>query len=522
MEILKKNIRMSRVKGRAVHQVTLENDQNVPDSRPDAGSIIQEEGCVKLGEIKVQENQVLLSGELEVKVLYVSDGEERRICRLDVKLPFEERLNLEGILPGENVRVKWDMEDLDVRLINSRKLDVRALVTFIASWEGLADAQAAVELSGIPEVTARTKEITPLSLAVQKRDILRVKDELSLASNKPNIGELLWESVQLRGTDVRVGDGQIDIRGELFIFVLYAGEDESGTKQWIEAALPFTGSIECGHCTSSMIPAVEITLSGSTLEVRPDYDGEERLIGVEAVLDLDIKLYEEERAEILTDVYTPVRELLPVTSQETYESLVLKNFSKCRVNGRIRMEQGQPRMLQLCHSRGEVKIDDTQITEEGIRVEGAIHVHILYITSDDAMPFARASGMIPFQHIIAAEGLDERCHFTLQTELEQLSTMMVDSEELEVKGAVNLGVLILREEQQECITDVQEQELDYRKLQELPGIVGCIVQPGDTLWDIARTYYTTPEKIRRMNGLEREEVQPGDRLLVVKELMITS
>jgi len=86
---------------------------------------------------------------------------------------------------------------------------------------------------------------------------------------------------------------------------------------------------------------------------------------------------------------------------------------------------------------------------------------------------------------------------------------------------VNLGVLILREEQQECITDVQEQELDYRKLQELPGIVGYIVQPGDTLWEIARTYYTTPEKIRRMNGMEREEVQPGDRLLVVKELMVT-
>lgn len=67
----------------------------------------------------------------------------------------------------------------------------------------------------------------------------------------------------------------------------------------------FPGSIECAECRASMIPDVEITLASSTLEVRPDYDGEERLLQLEAVLELDIKLYEEEQVEILADVYTP-------------------------------------------------------------------------------------------------------------------------------------------------------------------------------------------------------------------------
>ena len=326
MELLKKNIRMNRQKGRAVNQITLEEDMNVPDTKPDAGDVIQEEGNLKIEETKILENQVFLSGYLEVKILYVSDDGERQIHRLVTKIPFEEKLNLEGAMAGDNIRVKWDMEDLSVQLINSRKLSIHALVSFAASIEELYDTQAAVELHGIDEVTARTKELTTLSLAVQKRDILRVKDEINLASNKPNIGELLWDSVQLRGTDIRVNDGQIDIRGELFIFVLYAGDDENATKQWIETSLPFSGSIECGGCTSSMIPDVEVTLAGSNLEVRPDYDGEERVIQVEAVLDLDIKLYEEERVEILADVYTPLRRLEPITTQEVYESLVMKNF----------------------------------------------------------------------------------------------------------------------------------------------------------------------------------------------------
>lgn len=95
--------------------------------------------------------------------------------------------------------------------------------------------------------------------------------------------------------------------------------------------------------------------------------------------------------------------------------------------------------------------------------------------------------------------------------------MMIDSEELEVKAAVNLGVLIVQVHREECITDVEEHELDLKKLQELPGIVGYIVQPGDCLWNIAKTYYTTPKRIMELNGLESEEIQPGSRLLIVKD-----
>ena len=95
--------------------------------------------------------------------------------------------------------------------------------------------------------------------------------------------------------------------------------------------------------------------------------------------------------------------------------------------------------------------------------------------------------------------------------------MMIDSEELEVKAAVNLGVLIVQVHREECITDVEEHDLDLKKIQELPGIVGYIVQPGDCLWNIAKAYYTTPKRIVELNGLESEEIQPGNRLLIVKD-----
>ena len=66
--------------------------------------------------------------------------------------------------------------------------------------------------------------------------------------------------------------------------------------------------------------------------------------------------------------------------------------------------------------------------------------------------------------------------------------------------------------------DIREKELDLARIQEMPGIVGYLVQEGDTLWDIARDCLTTPEKIREWNQLGTEEALPGTRLLILKNI----
>jgi LysM repeat protein len=51
----------------------------------------------------------------------------------------------------------------------------------------------------------------------------------------------------------------------------------------------------------------------------------------------------------------------------------------------------------------------------------------------------------------------------------------------------------------------------------LPGVVGYVVKKDDTLWGIAKQYYTTVPRIMAINELDTENVTPGDRLVIVKE-----
>lgn len=519
MDILKKNIRMSRRKSQAMNQITLEEDMNVPDSKADAAGIIQQRGRIKVEESKILENQILTTGYLEVWILYLSDNENHQVHRLQTKLPFTEKLNLDGAKPGDNISLKWEIEDIRVQLINSRKISIQALVTFEAAVEELYDAQAAVEIKDFPDISVKTKELHPLSMIVQKKDIFRIKDEISLASNKPNIGEILWENIQLRSWDVRVQDGSLSIKGELFVFVLYAADDEEGTRQWIESVVPFQGEIECAGCRPEMIPDIEVILAESTLEVRPDYDGEERILQLDAVLELDIRIYDEDTVQILEDVYAPSKELIPVFREETYESLLIRNYAKNRISDRIHISGTAPKLLQICHCSGEVKVDEIAKTEQGIRMEGAVAISVLYITADDDRPFALLEGVIPFSHEMEAEGIANECRFHLQPQLEQLTASMLGGEEVELKGTISLNLFAVRIRRQNCIRDIEEKELDLKKIQDSPGIVCYVVQPEDTLWDIAKKYYTTPERLKKLNQI-KEEIRPGQKLLLVKSATV--
>ena len=126
--------------------------------------------------------------------------------------------------------------------------------------------------------------------------------------------------------DIRAENDKIGVKGELFIFALY---------RVMMTIIPCSAGALCPllpgagvrglHC--DMVPNIDVTMPQSKLEVKTDSDGEERLIGVDAVLELEMKIYEEEEMSLLLDVYAPVKECVPIRENRKLESLLVKNNS---------------------------------------------------------------------------------------------------------------------------------------------------------------------------------------------------
>ena len=144
MELVKKNVHMDFTKAAASTQFVLEDDVNLSDVKPDMDCICLEKGQIIIDEVRAYEDAALVRGRLLFSVLYHTDEENRSLAVMEGKIPFEEKVHMQGLNVGDSLKAEGTIEDLSVGMINSRKISVQSVVNMaVKAWE-LCDAQVPI------------------------------------------------------------------------------------------------------------------------------------------------------------------------------------------------------------------------------------------------------------------------------------------------------------------------------------------------------------------------------------------
>lgn len=524
----------------AQSQITLDDDYNVPDYRPDIVKVLKEKGELHFDEVKAAAGAAWLKGRLVFRVLYRSDQENGKISCLKGEIPFQEKLNMDGVQEYDVIQASGEIEDLTIGVIHSRKISVRAVILLKTEEPQEKEDELCVGIEADDGCEKRYRNTNILQLLCMKRDQCRQKSEITLPSSKPNVQEILWKSLEIHNLDTKMGQDGVKLSGEVLISVLYQEEEETDRVQWYETVIPLDCGVECDAGTEAdIIYKVKARPASMELEVKPDYDGEERVLVLELVMNLDIRVWKEQEISMLEDVYSLKKEIIPVCTGVTLHHISVKNDSQCRLTEQMELAESQEKILQICSCEGTVHLESTELTEQGVRAEGILVTELLYITTDDQMPIGSAREIYPFEQLIEIpqqtarternkpeelEALERKNK--LQTELDcrisQLSAVMLDQDHVEIKAVIGLDLLAFEQEQIDNITDMREEALDMEQLQKRPGLVGYIAKDGDSLWSIAKENHTTVEDILRDNHRTDEDLRRGEKILIVKKVELNS
>ncbi len=369
LELEKQNLRRNRLKSQTGTQVTLDDDFIVPDTMSDMAEVILDSGIIQLEPVKVQRERITVRGKLDFHVLYRK--EEGGLQALGGSIPFEEAINVPDLDEKDYVSVSWQLEDLNTEMIHSRKLGIKAIVTLEAKAESLYDTEAAVDVRGADDeihLQVRRERIPAAAIALRRKDTYRLKQDITLPGSKPVIERMLWTEMKLAGCQAKPLDGQIHLEGTLMVFALYEG-GESGMVQWVEESIPFSGEVEMQGATADMIPVIGLKLIHRDLEEKPDYDGEMRELSVDAVIELDVRLYEEQELELLQDLYATNREIVLDTGEAVFDRILTRNFGKCRVHGKL------PHLPVVIRLFLQITVNQLQADDRYHIRSGTLHLH---------------------------------------------------------------------------------------------------------------------------------------------------
>lgn len=521
MELIKRNIHMDCVKCRAFTQMTLEDDVIISDSRPDAAKLILDRGNMVIDEVKVTDDHVTVKGKLEFHVLYLTErggGTEGKndVACMDGAVPFDEMVFMEGIKSGDSVSVDWEIEDLSIGLINSRKISVQSLAGLSLSCEEICDEETAVDLRSEEPVEFRKKTLNVAAMVVKKKDIFRIKEEVEIPGSFPNITSMIWSEITPGTVEFKVLDDKISLQGELHAFFLYRGEGDEEEICHYETVLPFAGSLECPGCREGMIPEIRLRAESREVEVRPDFDGEDRVITFEQCLDLDICIYEEDSVDLLSDVYGVVKEVSVQEKNADFRRLQAKCSGKTKVAGHFKAQEENVMIHKILHTASILQINEKNAVEGGIELSGAVELQIFFEFSSDGDKYGVIRGSVPFQYLLETDGPLEDCIYPVNACVDQITVAIIDNKEVDVKCVLYFRSNIYRQWQEKIVEQILVSEPDMEKMAALPGIAVYMVREGESLWDIGKRYYVPVSVIRQTNNLSGDEVKAGDKILIVK------
>ncbi len=521
MELIKRNIHMDCVKCRAFTQMTLEDDVIISDSRPDAAKLILDRGNMVIDEVKVTDDHVAVKGRLEFHVLYLTEkmgGQEGKsdVACMDGAVPFDEMVFMEGVKSGDSVGVDWEIEDLSIGLINSRKISVKSLAGLSLSCEEICDEETAVDLRSEEPVEFRKKTLNVAAMVVKKKDIFRIKEEVEIPGSFPNITSMIWSEITPGTVEFKVLDDKIALQGELHAFFLYRGEGDEEEICHYETTLPFAGSLECPGCREGMIPEIRLRAESREVEVRPDFDGEERVITFEQSLDLDICVYEEDSIDLLSDVYGVVKEVSVQEKNAEFRRLQAKCSGKAKAAGHFKVQEENTMIHKILHTACDLQIGEKNAVEGGIELSGTVELQIFFECSSEGEKYGVIRGSVPFQYLLETDGTLEDCIYPVNACVDQVTVAIIDNKEVDVKCVLYFRANIYRQWKEKIVEQILVSEPDMEKMAALPGIAVYMVREGESLWDIGKRYYVPVSTILQTNNLSSDEVKAGDKILIVK------
>ena len=515
MELVQKNIHFNRIAKEAKNQITLEEDINIPDTKEDIESVLISNYNVILEDVKVTDQKIHIHGKLVYSILYRS-LETGKLCALTGSISISEQLYMEEVGSLDKITVKPKVEDFSVGMINSRKLSIQSIVELQAYIQEIYDQQISTQIEDM-ECECLQKECDFTQLSVCKKDILRVREMITIPNNMPNVENLVYSYARISDMEYKPSEDQLNIQGRAQILVIYDGERDS-TNQVYQTTIPFGGMIDCLGANRNMISKIDYELVSSEVHLEGDYDGEARSFSVELVFEYDMKMYEPQKIDVLWDVYGLEKEIIPKIQPIEYSILSGRYEGNFKATDFVKLESGDNHPVRVLYAEGKAILDKTEMTKDGVLLKGVISCQILYVKTMEELEYGSSHFMIPFEKVVdqTEEFFNKNIKISISTYSGDLHISFDMEGNMEVMANVSYNIFIFENVSSQNITAVDVKEMDMEKYNNLPSMAVCFVSKKDTLWEMGKKYCVSLKQIRQLNQLTKEELKEGDRVLVVR------
>jgi len=510
MELVKEHITLNEDTFREFCTASADGDIIVPDKKPDILKILQVDAQSCITSKTVENSYITIEGKINLKILYVPDRADEKIKSIITNIEFSHKTENEEINADMNAVCESDVQRIEFNVINSRKLNIKAVVALEISAGGSReiDVVTDVEHSGCCE-----KEKKPLCIyntVSDSEDEFVVRDRVEIASGKMSIKELLKYDCRIIDKEVKVMNGKVIMKGSVNSCILYTGEDNG--IDFMENDTSFTEVFEVSEAFEDALCECDSSIADVYAAVEEDTDGDMRVIAIEYIINVHIRICRNIELEMISDFYCPGFDTDITNTDCKIDEIICRPRMQTTVRETVEIDSGMPEIDRIYNVITKAYVNKTSAESNKLMVQGFIDAYILYLSDSIDSPVSSCRKEIPFSYMLDAAGAAPDMECIVSAETEHTSYNINMSNEVEIRAALLINARIVHSQNISLISDAQISDMGEDRKH---GIVIYFVQKDDRIWDIAKRYRVSCDDIAKINEkLDMNNLKSGSRVII--------
>lgn len=503
VEATKETLCINQIIGKKVDTAIIEEDFVVPDIKPDILNAINTSGVVCIYKKEVMDGKIRMDGCVNTYIMYLADDGESAVRSLNVNLDFSHIVDFSNLKIGMMVETNVAIKTIECRVINGRKINVRAILEIELNAYSNEDLEFVQQIGDIKDVQLLKENLSINSLLGTGNTKVYAKDTIMIDS-VDDLAEIMKVNLDIRNREIKVSYNKILVKADCIVKIMYlTGDNRICTKT---ASIPVMGFVDMPNVTDDNI--CEVNFEIKNILIKPN-SIEEHSIYVEAEIEVMCNVFQTRNIDVIQDLYSPTTNL--VYEQKMIRGVVKKEEIQdlCQIRQKEIVEQignNQIYDVDVCPS-----IINQTVLNDKIVYEGELELKFIFASANNSA-VNEQSIKLPFDYSVNFNGINPNTNVNTRVDIAMQDFVVMPDESVDIKVDLNFRV---EASSSQTINVIQEINIEENRESERYSIIIYFVKKDDTLWKIAKRFRSTVDSIVALNGIEDEnKIQIGEQLFI--------
>lgn len=502
LHLMKETIRFEHQVGTGRARAVVEGNITLPGGLREAARLLAKGAAVSLQRVEPMQDRAGVSGRVTFHVLY-TQGDPQRVQALEAAADFTHVMDLPGAASDCDCPVTAQVSQVEARLAGGQAL-LKAVVTLDARAVAAEPVEVLTGLADAEGLQIAAGELTMRSTAAVGTDEALLREEFDLPAEL-HVTETLFATACVQVEEVTGGAGRAGVSGQVRLEAYHATDLPDQPLAVTRHAIPFTQPVELAGGEGELLTAEAVVRD---VAVASQDSGEAgRTLRAEVVLGLTAHADRMETLTILRDAYTTAGDALTLTTGEAaYRADDMTIRAAESGKALLLLPEDTEKVKQVLCAFAVPTMETAHQTGARLTVEGTLAVTLVAMPAAGGEPVSITMEE-PFRQTFAAmPGEDD----ALRLSVTDVDAAVLTGDRVELRYVMHLDA----DSQRTGITPIITDAAAVPAGPEDGSIVLYFIQPGETLWDVAKRYRVAAADILRLNPEITEDVQPGQGVVV--------